>query len=165
MRLIIPLLLIIALAMPAVSAQPANYEVTVRARESGCPDDKDFCFVVVGSLAKIQAGDKVTFTLVNDGTTAHELVVVPYADRDKEHKATDEATALGEIEQIEPGQSASATFTVPDGGFYFWCALPGHETLGMWTEAPAVSSGKDSPSPLVFAVLGVMAAALILRRR
>ncbi len=164
MRLLVALLMFLALAVPA-TAQGSNYEVTVYARESGCPDGKDFCFVVVGSLAKIEPGDKVTFTLINEGNTGHELVVVPFDDRDRQHKDTDEATALGEIEEIGPGRTASATFTVPDSGFYFWCALPGHETLGMWVEAPVAKAEKDSPSPVAFAVLGLIAAAIVLRRR
>ena len=164
MRFGLAFLVLCFLLAPLAAAQD-THSVTIHARESGCPEGKTFCFTMDGSLEELKAGDRVTFTLVNDGTTAHEMVVVPLAEADAEHKATKEDSSLGEIEEIEPGAQDTATFTIPSGGVYIWCALAGHEQLGMWMEIPADTTSKDSPLPVVWVLVGVAAALFLVRRR
>ncbi len=163
MRFGLAFILLCFLVAPFADAQSSR-SVTIHARESGCPEGKSFCFTVGGSLEGLEANDHVTFTLVNDGTTAHEMVVAPLSEADPEHKATKEDNALGEIEEIEPGEQGTATFTIPSGGIYIWCALAGHEQLGMWLEIPATAERKDSPLPVGWVLAGVAASVFLARR-
>lgn len=169
MRAVLVALLVVCLSVPMVSAQDQDaYTITIHAKESGCPAGKTFCFSMDGDLTGLTTGDEVTITLVNDGTTEHELVIVPLGSADPDHKATAEDDSPGEIPETGAGQQATATFQTPKGGFYFFCAISGHEQLGMWLEAPAAAGENDSessPGPSVLSVLVLAVAAVAVRRR
>lgn len=153
----------------AGAASAATFTAT--AKETGCPAGRTFCF---DAPATVEVGGVVTLTLKNSGATVHELVAVPGADADANHSATSEDNAYGAVEDVEAGQEASADVTIPAGvtQVYFFCALPGHETLGMWftaqgTPAAPADAEKKSPTPLpgILAVGALVAAAAFLARR
>ena len=62
---------------------------------------------------------KIDFTIRNDGTIVHNFAVEVAG---KEFKSSD----------VQPGKSIpfSVTISVP-GDYTFYCAVPGHEALGM----------------------------------
>lgn len=161
-------LVLVLLALVAGSAAAATF--TVSAKESGCPEPRSFCFDA-GADPVVPAGEPVTLVLKNQGTTLHELVAVPADAADPAHAATPEDDAYGAVEDVEPGTEDSAEVTFPANvdRVYFYCALPGHEQLGMWFEARAVAGSEgsrtDTPLPPLAALAALGAAALALRRR
>jgi uncharacterized cupredoxin-like copper-binding protein len=91
--------------------------------------------------AKVKAG-RVTFEVVNTSKdTVHEVIVssiasldetMPYltADNqvDEEH-----GSHLGEVSELEPGQSGALTVTLKPGLYLLYCNIPMHYMDGMWT--------------------------------
>jgi nitrite reductase (NO-forming) len=127
------------------SATAKTIEVTVTAKETGCPDGKTFCF----DPAQIQAevGDTVVITLVNDPNNA--------ASHDLKIDAFGIMTDL-----IAPGEQDSITFTVDKAGtFAYYCTVPGHRQLGM--EGSLVVTGGPAPGPDVTFIIGVTAGVLL----
>ncbi len=93
------------------------------------------------SAATVPAGE-ITFKVVNDSTsTVHEMVLarvddpnkpLPY-DKDKERVDEAKAGDLGEVADLEPGQTGALTTTLKPGDYILYCNIPGHYALGMWT--------------------------------
>lgn len=111
-------------------------QVTLVAQESGCPDDKTFCFSVEESPSNLSEGDEVNLTLRNpDGNRGdHNVHVTMNESADPEHQDTSSEDAIAKTPTIAPGETASTNFTVPDGeALYLWCDRTGHEAGGMWT--------------------------------
>jgi len=91
--------------------------------------------------ATAKAGE-ITFRAVNTSKdTIHEMVVAPVADVDKplpyneaESKVDEDAAGhLGEVAELEPGQSGALTITLKPGNYILYCNIPGHYAAGMWT--------------------------------
>lgn len=89
----------------------------------------------------VPAGE-VTFKAVNDSKTmVHEMVVAPVADtakplpyiKNEERVDEDAAGHLGEVAELEPGQSGALTLTLKPGTYILYCNIPGHYMLGMWS--------------------------------
>jgi uncharacterized cupredoxin-like copper-binding protein len=93
--------------------------------------------------SKISAGS-VTFTVSNDGAKVHEFVVLstPTLAKDltyvkSEDEIDEEATGItspGEVEDIQPGDSATLTVDLPSGHYALVCNLKGHWRMGMYTD-------------------------------
>jgi len=87
------------------------------------------------SSLEAEAG-KVTVTAKNDGKAEHELVVLKTdADPAKlpmKGGEVDESTSVGEIPDVAPGKSASATLDLKPGKYAVICNLPGHYKGGMY---------------------------------
>jgi len=45
----------------------------------------------------------------------------------------DAATHLGEVSELDPGQSGALTLTLKPGSYILYCNIPGHYVMGMWT--------------------------------
>ena len=70
-----------------------------------------------------------SFNVTNNGTEVHEFVIEPAGAVDEPLEANGEEV---EIEDIEPGQTASLTFTFTEAGnFQFSCHIPGYYPAGM----------------------------------
>lgn len=111
-------------------------EVTVVARESGCPDDDAFCFSLEDSPPNLSQGDEVTLALRNtdDNGDEHSVHVTVNESADPDHHNTSSEDAIANTTTIVPGETTSTNFTVPDGeALYLWCDVTGHEASGMWT--------------------------------
>ncbi len=89
----------------------------------------------------VPAGE-VTFEVVNDSKDIiHEMIVSPVADvntplpYDTEMERVDEDAAghLGEVSELDPGQSGALRLTLKPGQYILFCNIPGHYVLGMWT--------------------------------
>jgi Uncharacterized copper-binding protein len=84
----------------------------------------------------------VTFTIENVGATEHEMVViqtdVAIADMPVEKHETDEEAPgmnpIGEVEDVQPGESTDLVLTLEPGRYVFLCNLPKHFERGMATE-------------------------------
>jgi len=109
-------------------------------------------WAIVPAVATIQHG-KVTFSAKNDGPEdAHELVVfrtdlgVRDLPKNAEGKVDEEGaglTTIGEIEEFDPGKTASATFDLAPGRYVLVCNIvqdepdgtkESHYIMGMSTE-------------------------------
>lgn len=93
------------------------------------------------SIASVHAGP-VTFEVRNDSKAmVHEMVVSPVKDTrtplpyDKAAGKVDEDAAghLGEVAELEPGQSGALTLNLKPGRYILYCNIAGHYALGMWT--------------------------------
>jgi uncharacterized cupredoxin-like copper-binding protein len=83
---------------------------------------------------RISAG-KITFSVDNTGKQKHEFVVLRTDTHagllPKEKGEASEEGSIGEIGDLEPGQSKTITFDLAPGHYAFICNLPGHYTGGM----------------------------------
>ena len=108
---------VLVLAAPALG-RPAVTKVTVTA---GKPTE--FGFVL--SPKRIPAG-KVTFTLKNGGTVAHDFKVCSSPKGGTAFACAGKATKL-----IDPGASATLTLTLAKGRYEYLCTVPTHAAAGM----------------------------------
>jgi uncharacterized cupredoxin-like copper-binding protein len=104
----------------------------------------DMSGVTMGIDAKpgsAKAGE-VTFQVQNASKdTVHEMVLAPVADvnsplpyiEDEQKVDEDAAGHLGEVAELEPGQSGALTLTLKPGTYILYCNIPGHYVAGMWT--------------------------------
>jgi uncharacterized cupredoxin-like copper-binding protein len=91
--------------------------------------------------AVVPAGE-VTFEVTNASRDlVHEMVLSPVADlntplpyvTDMEQVDEDAAGHLGEVSELEPGQSGALRVTLEPGEYILYCNIPGHYAMGMWT--------------------------------
>ena len=96
---------------------------------------------VTAEPASAPAGE-ITFEVANDSKDmVHEMIVAPVADPavplpyDPENQRVEEDTAgdLGEVSELDPGQSGALRLTLKPGTYILYCNVPGHYVLGMWT--------------------------------
>ncbi len=95
-------------------------------------------FKLVPQVTSAPAG-RVAFTVTNDGTMTHEMVVVPEPSGGpkalaKADGTADEAGALGETSDVPPGTTKSFSVDMKAGKYVLLCNLPGHFAGGMYAE-------------------------------
>lgn len=97
-------------------------------------------YSIAPSVASAPVG-KVTFAATNNGTMAHELVVLKtevapdtmvVAD-DKVDEDAAGISVLGEIEEFPAGKTQTKTFDMTAGRYVLICNIVGHYTRGMRT--------------------------------
>lgn len=168
-------LALVPLAAPVVVADGGN-SLEFVALDSDCPAKKQMCFEITeGHPADLEPGATVKVHFLNKGFLEHEWMVTALGNADANHKNTDHDVGLASIHAVKPGREANATFVVPSNaeGLYFWCAVSGHESSGMWTEAKfgeedlevEGGTGGNAPTPAWFFVPAIALAALFLRGR
>jgi uncharacterized cupredoxin-like copper-binding protein len=101
----------------------------------------DFYFAPKNATA--QAG-KTTIEAPNEGSVEHELVVFKTnmnpanlpteanGEVDEKKLEQEGAEELGEIEEVEPGETGSKEFNLTPGKYVMICNLPGHYAQGMY---------------------------------
>lgn len=118
-RFIFPALLLVlaACSAPAGSRAPASDAPASAAVEATAVNVMDF---MIEPTDVEVVGPTVTIDVTNDGPTPHNLTV-----RD----------AAGEVlmgtEDLSVGDTATITGELDAGEYTIFCALPGHESLGM----------------------------------
>ena len=122
------LMVILVVALAACSGGGASTDIEV--------DMKEFMFDP--ESWEIPAGEEITITLTNSGTIAHEWVLLkPGVTIDSEADLPDtEEVLLADFvyweEEVEPGDTATFTFTAPaEGTYQIICAIEGHFGGGM----------------------------------
>jgi len=89
----------------------------------------------------IHAG-KVTLVAINDSKVlVHEMLIVPVRstysplpyDSTSMRVDEDAAHSLGEVSELDPGQTGALTLTLKPGTYVLLCNVPGHYAMGMWT--------------------------------
>jgi len=89
----------------------------------------------------IPAGE-VTLVAINDSKVLiHEMLIaqvlstyspLPY-DTAKQRVDEDAAHSLGEVSELDPGQTGALRITLKPGTYILLCNVPGHYAMGMWT--------------------------------
>lgn len=96
---------------------------------------------ITPDVTSVPAGE-ITFKATNDSTgIIHEMVLAPVAgpakplpyDSDLERVDEEAAGSLGEVSELEPGDSGALTLTLKPGTYILYCNIPGHYILGMWS--------------------------------
>lgn len=166
-RVALPMLALLALATPA-AATTSEYQMYLH---------DDPMHLVVNDAAgeyvetlRAQPGDELRFTVHNDGSAPHRVVVCADAPDDTEDCARQIAfTAL-----LQPGQSGPMSFVAgEEGTFDVYCNVPGHKgkvgSVGSMRVQLVVGDGAQAkagtPAPAVGALLVALAAGALLRRR
>lgn len=96
---------------------------------------------ITADKTSVPAGE-ITFRAVNDSKVlVHEMVISPVPANNaelpyiaSEEKVDEDAAGhVGEVAELEPGQSGALTITLKPGDYILYCNIPGHYILGMWT--------------------------------
>ena len=96
---------------------------------------------ITADVTEVPAGE-VTFQVVNESKDMiHEMVLAPVADAatpmpyDADLQRVDEDAAghLGEVAELDTGQSGALTLTLKPGTYILYCNIAGHYAAGMWT--------------------------------
>lgn len=117
-------------ATPATSTPAADGTVNISLVE----------YKVKPSATSVKAG-KVTFKVKNDGTMAHEFLVIKtdlaedkLPTQAKDSSRVDEegegVETIGEVPELEPGKSGSVTFDLKPGNYVLLCNVAGHYAAG-----------------------------------
>jgi uncharacterized cupredoxin-like copper-binding protein len=80
------------------------------------------------------AAGSVTFTVKNDGTIKHEMVVLKTdgaALTINSDGKVSESTSVGEIGDIQPGKTESVTLDLKAGQYELICNIKDHYKMGM----------------------------------
>jgi uncharacterized cupredoxin-like copper-binding protein len=89
----------------------------------------------------IHAGE-ITLVAINDSKVlVHEMLIAPVRstysplpyDNVKMRVDEDAAHSLGEVSELDPGQTGALTITLKPGTYILLCNVPGHYAMGMWT--------------------------------
>ncbi len=151
-KLALGLLMTFALATPALSATTIKVELwdkgglmdMSKSMGLGMGMMGDMSMAIMGikiDQTEVPAGE-VTFSVTNiSKETIHEMLVAPVKNADaqlpfveNENRVDEEASGdLGEVSELEPGQSGALTRTLKPGTYILFCNVPGHYTAGMWT--------------------------------
>jgi LPXTG-motif cell wall-anchored protein len=109
-------------------------------------------FKVEMSNSTLPAGTPITFVVTNKGAVAHEVVLEHAGDVDKPLELGGKEA---ELENIMPGETRTAVWTLPEAGQYqFGCHITGHFEAGMKTTftvtapaaAPAAPAAAAAPA-------------------
>jgi nitrite reductase (NO-forming) len=76
------------------------------------------------NVITIPADTDVTVELVNHGVTLHNFSVTDHRNPDVKN--------LGIDVDVDAGQTQTTTINAPEGTYYFYCNVPGHEAAGMF---------------------------------
>ncbi|HEX7058304.1 MAG TPA: plastocyanin/azurin family copper-binding protein [Solirubrobacterales bacterium] len=100
----------------------------------------DFFFDPKNAMAK---SGQTTIEAPNDGSVEHELVLfktnanpaklpTDASGSVDEEKLDQQAQEIGEVADVEAGETKSGTFKLTPGNYVMFCNLPGHYAQGMY---------------------------------
>ena len=98
---------------PPSGSQNANLCVAI--------DEYDIYFKP--NVVTIPADTPVQISITNHGATAHDFVISDHDNSGLKNLNINVAT--------DPGKTSEVTINAPEGDYYFYCSVPGHEAAGM----------------------------------
>lgn len=104
---------------PCPSATPASDDTG-----NLCVALGEFDIYFKPNTATIPADNEVTFSLDNQGVTAHNFSIT-----DRKNPGLKN---LNISVDTNPGETSTTTVNAPEGDYYFFCNIPGHEAAGMF---------------------------------
>jgi len=106
---------------------------------------KDLSKVTMGialSQDSVKAGE-TTFEVLNSSEdTIHEMIIarlkdlstiLPYINDESRVDEDRMPDVLGEVSELEPGQSGALRLDLKPGNYLLFCNIPGHFVAGMWS--------------------------------
>jgi len=94
------------------------------------------------SVDTVRAGE-ITFEVLNSSKDAiHEVIITrlrdltmlfPYNSSESRVDEDKMADILGEVSELEPGQTGALRLDLKPGKYLLFCNIPGHFMAGMWT--------------------------------
>ncbi len=102
-------------------------------------------------MIQASVGDKVEFTIANNGKSFHAFGVTPAKEGFGDVLAGTEVASANS--PLKPGQSGSSAFIpTSEGTFYYICTVPGHREMGMVGE---IVVGPKDAAPSAAAPTGI----------
>lgn len=102
-------------------------------------------------MIQASVGDKVEFTIANNGKSFHAFGVTPAKEGFGDVLAGTEVASANS--PLKPGQSGSSAFIpTSEGTFYYICTVPGHREMGMVGE---IVVGPKGAAPSAAAPTGI----------
>ena len=140
-RVFFAFIAVLAIASVACSSDSSSSAAGSTATSPGggaavAATEKDFSIAL--DSTEVAAGE-VTFTINNEGPSAHEFVVIQSdtapGDLPVEDGLVSEdgVTVVGEAEDVAPSTTVPLTLTLEEGQYVIICNLPGHYEQGMYT--------------------------------
>ncbi|MBA2679135.1 MAG: hypothetical protein H0U76_12155 [Ktedonobacteraceae bacterium] len=132
--LLIPLIFLFA-ACGRADGNTSSSSTTTSGATSVQVDESDY--KIVSSITTFTSGKSYHFEVKNNGSTAHELMIMPRAEGTMSGMGMGDMDkmALAKVENIAPGQSATLDYTFPASASgshpELTCYYPGHYEAGM----------------------------------
>ncbi len=101
----------------------------------------DFAFSP--NVFTVPAGQQISFKAQNNGAVAHSFIIMQLGHEVHDHfTQADQANVYWEQAEVQPGQSAQASFTSPTqpGTYQVLCGNAGHFEAGMVAKLVVVAS-------------------------
>jgi uncharacterized cupredoxin-like copper-binding protein len=155
-RLFLPLAAFFMAVATASSSQAAGTVVNVSLWDKGADTPmatnlgfpapgKDMSKATMGialSQESVKAGE-TTFEVLNSSQdTIHEMIIarlkdlstiLPYISDESRVDEDRMPDVLGEVSELEPGQTGALRVDLKPGNYLLFCNVPGHLVAGMWT--------------------------------
>lgn len=123
MRKIILLLVLLSMASAGCSSGTTEKKLNIELND----------FTITPNQITVQAGSEVSINVTNNGTIKHDLNIMMFGTDIGDTFGDDDRENVIWVVSLEPGETTSQTFTVPDqpGTYQLICSLPGHMQAGM----------------------------------
>lgn len=150
----------------AAQAQTATVNITLYEGEinggaNGAFGNSSSSLTSPGPDLEFHVGDVVHITVYNVGKLAHSWAIV--SDKSNVNSVVFNSAIQSGSTPIQPGQSASTTFTVDKAGSYYYvCQVPGHVDLGMWGNIKVTAAIPELSTVAVIGVIGTVLAATLI---
>jgi nitrite reductase (NO-forming) len=108
---------------PTADACPNGTPASGAASTEPCVVIGEFDIYFKPNLVTIPADTAVKVFLPNDGVTEHDFSVTDHGN-----------SGLKDLDisvKTQPGDTSETTINAPEGDYYFFCSIPGHEAAGM----------------------------------
>lgn len=92
--------------------------------DAKCVEVDMFDIYFGANFITIPADTDVTFVIDNKGAAQHDFSITDHENKDVKN--------LNIAQTVDAGKSATVTVNAPEGTYYFYCNIPGHEQAGMW---------------------------------
>ncbi len=100
-------------------------------------------FAYAPNTFTVPAGKQISFQAQNNGAVAHSFIIMQLGHEVQAHfTQADQANVYWQQAEVQPGQSAQATFTAPSqpGTYEIVCGNAGHFEAGMVAKLIVVAS-------------------------
>lgn len=112
-----------ATATPAAGGCPAATPAADSSTAGPCAEVGEYDIYFKPNQITIPADTPVRIVLTNHGVTMHNFSITDHGNAGKKN--------LNISVNTDPGKMSETTINAPEGTYYFFCNVPGHEAAGM----------------------------------